>query len=167
MLRPAALSIAVLVALGSAGCGTMKLRQVQYLSVPSGTNTNYYRTRVYAKTVLGDAEFRSGWFPTGAVDSLFGDVSPEGSTAALKVREDIRGRIDAAYQRAIQDYLDAVQAGKSPAELTTFLDRIRAVRVTERCPRAPSRSSTTRRRASWRSIPARSWSSSSPRTPTR
>src|SRR5262245_55042014 len=111
------------------GCGTMKLRETQYLAVKSGSNTNYYRIRVYAKTVLGESDFRSGWFPAAAVDALSGDVSAAGATAALKTEDDIRQGIDTALKEALTQYLNAAKdPSSSPETLTKRLTALKAVR---------------------------------------
>lgn len=114
------------------GCttGPMHIKQTHYLAVPSGENTNYYRVRVSADTYLGDAEFRSGWFPSDAVDSLFGDVSSEGSTRALKVREDIRAEIDRAILATTKAYLvEAAKPDADPERLRQLLETRKRVRA--------------------------------------
>ena len=71
----------------------MDVREVHYYAVPNGQNTNYYRLKVRAQTKLGDAEYRSGWFPGHAVDSLFGDVTQAGRTKALEARSKLEDDI--------------------------------------------------------------------------
>ena len=124
--------LALLPVLGGCQRGPMKIRQVQYLAVPSGDNTNYYRIRVSANTYLGKSEFRSGWFPADAVDALFGDVSEPGSTDALKVRQDIKKAIDAKLLAATNAYLEvAVDPDAPPEKLAKRLAALRAVRTVE------------------------------------
>jgi hypothetical protein len=84
----------------SCSTGSMEVKEMHYYAVPGDYNTNYFRLRVNAETQLGDAEYRSGFFPANAVDSLFGDVSSEGGAQALETRRTL--------EKQIQDSLVAV-----------------------------------------------------------
>ena len=101
----------------------MKIEQApRYLAVHGKNNTNYYRITVEGKASLGNAEFRSGWYPADAVNSLFGDISKEGSIEVLKAREDIKAAINEHYLAAIKAYLAAAQnPNTSESELEKLL----------------------------------------------
>ena len=73
--------------------GPMRLHEVHYYAVPDGTHTNYYRLKVFACTSLGDAQYRSGWFPANAVDSLFGGVTADDNASAYEARRGIEKQI--------------------------------------------------------------------------
>ncbi len=78
----------------SCSLGKMTVQELHYFAVPNGANTNYYRLKVEAKTKLGKAEYRSGWFPTRSLDMLFGDVSSAGGVKALEVRNKLQEQIN-------------------------------------------------------------------------
>jgi hypothetical protein len=79
--------------LGGCSLGPLKVRETHYLAVTNGKETNYYRLRVEATTLLGVAGFRSGWYPARAVDRLFGDVSSDTSPAELQAQTDLELQI--------------------------------------------------------------------------
>ncbi len=94
----------------SCSLGQMDVRETHYYAVPGENNTNYYRLNVTAKTILGDAEYRSGYFPANAVDNLFGDVSAEGGAKALEAKRELEKQIrdslvqvNAEYQAKARD----------------------------------------------------------------
>jgi hypothetical protein len=122
-----AATLCVIVLTGS-GCslGRTKVSEVHYYAIPNGENTNYYRLRVEANTQLGNAEYRSGWFPTRAVDSLFGDVTSDGGIAALAVRTTLEN----AYSQKVQDTTTAwlEEAGKPNPDAGLLADLFRARR---------------------------------------
>ena len=94
----------------SCSLGQMDIRETHYYAVPGEQNTNYFRLNVKAKTILGDAEYRSGYFPSTAVDNLFGDVSAEGGAEALEAKRILEAQIrdsliqvNAKYQEKARD----------------------------------------------------------------
>src|SRR5436190_10921490 len=91
------------------GCstGNMKVNEVHYFKVGYGDHANFYRLTVDADTTLGIAEFRSGWFPSRSVDSLFGDVSSDGGVSALRFRTDMEGLMETNVLKTTKAYLDA------------------------------------------------------------
>ena len=103
-------SLSILAFCVSCSLGQMEVRETHYYAVPGEHNTNYYRLNVKAKTILGDAEYRSGFFPSNAVDNLFGDVSAEGGAEALEARRllerqirDSLIQVNAKYQERARD----------------------------------------------------------------
>jgi hypothetical protein len=111
----------------------MKIRERYYLGASNGDERVYYRITIKACTDMGDAEFRQGWFPSVAVDALFGDVSEEGSAEALTVREELRRQIDQKLIKARKAYLDlAIQPDAKPEDLKKQLLAIRNVRLAAR-----------------------------------
>jgi len=116
-----------------AGCslGSTRLEETHFLAVPSDENINYFRIRVIGKTDLGDAGFRSGWFPATAIDSLWGDASSTGASAARKVEEDIKTKINEKILATKQGYLEAAADPKAdPAVIQGWLAAERRVRAT-------------------------------------
>jgi len=105
--------------------GPMKVREEHYFAVPNGSNTNYYRLRVTADTEVGVSEYRSGWFPASAVDSLFGDVSAEGTAEAYASRR----KLQEGLQKGIETKSDAwlKEAANPDADLAE-LQRLMAAR---------------------------------------
>ena len=83
------------------------------------------RVTVSANTVLSEAEFRQGWFPANAVDALFGDVSQKSGADAARVRNDIRGEIDAALTRAYKAFLAEVT--KDEPDHDVVRERLKAI----------------------------------------
>ena len=77
----------------SCSTGRMKIEEQRYYAIRRGDNTNYYRLKVCAETFLGDSEYRSGWFSSHAVDSLFGDVTSQGGAKAMEARRAIEKQI--------------------------------------------------------------------------
>lgn len=115
-------------ALAAGGCGTMELKGTEYFAVPSGDNTNYYRMRVWARTQLGKADYRSGWYPADAVDALFGDVSAEGAVNALAARRDIENAISASVESTTRAWLDeAAKPAPDPEHLAGLMEARRRV----------------------------------------
>ena len=87
------------------GCGTMKVKETYYYAVEDETNTNIYRLQIQAKTVLGDAKFREGFFPANAVDRAFGAVSDSSGNADLQFQETLKAQIREATLHTTQNYL--------------------------------------------------------------
>ena len=114
------------------GCGTTILKQRYYLAVPSGENTNYFRIDVKARTVQGVTEYRSGWFPADAVDSLYGVVDEKGSES-LKTRQELQKAINQGLRETMAAYI--AEAKKENADLAK-LERLLQAR--KRITAAPS-----------------------------
>jgi hypothetical protein len=124
---------AALLALNLDACslGRTRIDQTYFLAVPSDTNVNYFRVRVHGESVLGVTDFRSGWFPADAVDSLYGDASQKGATEAFRLKEQLKERYDAAILKATDGYLNAAADPKtSQAVLQSWLLAERHVRAT-------------------------------------
>jgi predicted component of type VI protein secretion system len=104
-------SLVSAILVSTVGCSTvpMEVKETRYFMVTNGENTNYYRLHVFADTRLGVSEYRSGWFPADAVDSVFGDVSETGSTAALSDRREIEALVRAAIKETYQNWLEAAK----------------------------------------------------------
>jgi hypothetical protein len=128
--RSRTLAIAVLaLVLGACSNARTRVDQTYFLAVPSETNINYFRVRVHALAHLGVTEFRSGWFPAEAVDSLYGDISNKSPTDAFLVKKQLREKYDAAILKATGGYLDAASDLKTPsAVLQAWLLAERRVR---------------------------------------
>lgn len=111
------------------GCssGPMEVRETHYYAVPNQdhTNINYYRLQVKADTRLGDAEYRSGWFPTRAVDNVFGDVSMENGVKILETRTALEGLINEKILSTTKNWLDAAENPDSPDEKLDSLSKAR------------------------------------------
>jgi hypothetical protein len=123
----ACLAAAAVLAGGCSG-GLTQVREVHYYAVPSERNTNYYRLRVHADTALGETEYRSGWFPTRAVDNLFGEVTSEGGVEALKTRT----ALEEAYNKAVEDTTTAwltaaADPTASPGDLEALMNARRRI----------------------------------------
>jgi hypothetical protein len=128
-IRTLAVTVLAL-ALGACSQGRTRIDQTYFLAVPSDTNINYFRVRVHALTYLGVADFRSGWFPAEAVDTLYGDVSNKGATEAFQLKKQLREKYDAAILKATGGYLDAASDLKTPsAVLQAWLLAERRVRA--------------------------------------
>jgi hypothetical protein len=93
------------------------MKQTYYLAVPSDKNINFFRVRVEADVKLGEASFKSGWFPAAAVDNLYGDTSQQGAVEAFRVQEQLKGKYDAAILKTTEGYLNAAQDPTSSADL--------------------------------------------------
>lgn len=92
-------------ALAACSSGPMTVQETYFLRASNGLDTAYLRVKVTAKTRLGDAEFRQGWFPDYAVDELFGDLSEESQGEALLTRNKLRKRINDKIVKAYDNYL--------------------------------------------------------------
>jgi len=102
------------------GCTTapLKVHEVHYYRVATGTNVNYFRLTVDADSRLGVAEYRSGWFPARSVDSVFGDASQSGGEQALRMRTELEKQIDAHIMLTTTNWLNAAAATNvTPEEL--------------------------------------------------
>ena len=71
----------------------MKVKETYYYAVEDETNTNVYRLHIQAKSVLGDAKFREGFFPAHAVDRAFGTISDNSGNADLQFQETLKAQI--------------------------------------------------------------------------
>jgi hypothetical protein len=114
------------------GCtlGPLEVSERYYLAATNGRETAYFRVRVDANTFLSKSEFRQGWFPSRAVDALFGDVSDEGGGKALTVQEKLKEQIDDAIIAAREAYLSGVKDDISEDKLNRRFENINRVRLT-------------------------------------
>lgn len=112
------------------GCssGPMEVRETHYYAVPNqdNTNINYYRLQIKADTRLGDAEYRSGWFPTRAVDNVFGDVSMANGVKILETRTTLEGFINEKILSTTKNWLDAAE---DPDSTEAKLDSLSEARM--------------------------------------
>jgi hypothetical protein len=121
---------AILLALSLTACslGRMELREVHYYAVPDGKNTNYFRLKVYGDTVLGNAQYRSGWFPAKAVDSLFGDVTADDNASAYETRRALETQIREKVLATYKAWLDeASKPDPDKAKLAGLMEARRLV----------------------------------------
>jgi hypothetical protein len=124
------------------GCsnGAMSLKEVHYFFVDSRDHPhrNYYRMRIQADTVLGVADYRGGWFPSRNVDMLFGDVSLQGSTDALRTRDSIEQAVNSAVLKTTTNWLnEASSDAPSQQKLSKLRDARRLVTAYSTSPGAP------------------------------
>lgn len=117
-------------ALGGCSLGMTKIDHSHYLAVPSEKNVNYFRIRVTGRTKLGKTSYRSGWYPAAAVDSLYGDASQSGASAAYKLEEDLKSKINDKILATADGYLNAAADPKAdPGLLEAWLAAQRRVRA--------------------------------------
>jgi hypothetical protein len=108
----------------------MRIQETHYYAISNGSNTNYYRLQVLAVTVLGESDYRSGWFPESAVDALFGDVTAEGGTEAARTRAELESVLNEKLKAAWTAWLEeAVKPNAEPAKLASLLAALRRVRA--------------------------------------
>ena len=109
------------------GCtsGPLKVHEVYFYKTSNGRDANYFRLTVKAKTQLGNAEYRSGWFPKRSVDSLFGEATDAGGNKANEFRESIVNLINTNVYQTTKRWLDAV-ATNAPAN---ELERLNQARI--------------------------------------
>ncbi len=105
-----------LLALMLTGCGTMKVKETYYYAVEDETNTNVYRLKIEAKSVLGDAKYREGFFPAHAVDRAFGAVNDNSGNADLQFQETLKAQIRDATLHTTQEYLNIAKNKESSDE---------------------------------------------------
>jgi len=110
------------------GCSTgrMAVREVHYHAVTNGEQTNFYRLRVEGKTRLGQAEYRSGYFPTDALDRLFGNVNASKAGEALGARQDIEKLVRDAVKQTTEAWL------KEARDPDASTERLRALQMARR-----------------------------------
>lgn len=131
LIRSLLLAFAVAGVGGGCTLGPLEVSERYYLAATNGRETAYFRVRVNAQTFLSKAEFRQGWFPSRAVDALFGDVSDEGGGKALTVREKLREQIDEAVVETSREYLLAARKpNTSREELMKLLETRNRVLLT-------------------------------------
>lgn len=124
-------AIVAIILLAGCSMGTTRVNQQYFLAVPSSTNVSYLRVRVEGESLLSVTDFRSGWFPADAVDSLYGDVSQNGATEAFRLKEQLKAKYDAAILKAQDGYLAAAADPKTdPAVLQSWILAERRVRAT-------------------------------------
>jgi hypothetical protein len=97
-------------------CGTMKIRETHYYAVEDENNTNVYRLKITAKSVLGEAKYQSGYFPASAVDRVFGDIKGSGGTGELQIHEALTTEIRNATLSTTQNYLQVASDPDSTDE---------------------------------------------------
>jgi len=110
----------VLICISATSCGTMKVDETHYYSIPSkdSDNVNIFRLHITGKTVLSDAKYKSGWYPTNAVDSLFGNVTSNGDTGDLQARQEIETLYRGAMVQATKSYMAvALDSASTHAEI--------------------------------------------------
>lgn len=129
------IQIIALVTLLCNGCvsfkpAQMNVKEVFYVAVASGESTNYFRVTIKANSILGVAAYESGWFPSSAVDRLYGSGG-ESDAKTLLNEQKIKGEFDKAYLDAYKNYLKAAKDTSSSdeeiANRLAALKRIRAV----------------------------------------
>lgn len=101
-------------------CGTMNIRETHYYAVEDENNTNVYRLKITAKSVLGEAKFQSGYFPVNAVDRVFGDIKGSGGTGELQIHEALTTEIRNATLSTTRHYL---QVASNPASSDEEIQR--------------------------------------------
>ena len=106
-------------------CGRMTVKETHYYAVENSDNTNVFRVKVKARTVLGKAKYQSGWYPTNAVDSLYGNVRASGGQADLQARQEIETLIRNATIQATKDYN---KVALNPASTEADIQRAMQVR---------------------------------------
>lgn len=127
---PATLLMLILPLSGCFSSGPMHVYERSYLAVPSGDNTNFFRTTIEGNTYLGDSNYDSGWFPANTVDKLYGGTSKSDSAQALKTEEDIRALMNEAILATTKGYLRAAQDPSSSEEsIVAWLTAQRRVRA--------------------------------------
>ncbi|MEO1510809.1 MAG: hypothetical protein AAFU70_01945 [Planctomycetota bacterium] len=104
---------AYLLLLGGCQAGKVKLRERYYLGATNGVDSVYYRVTITGKTLLSTMQFRQGWYPSYAVDQLFGDISDKGVVESLRTRDTIRDKIDEALLNAKAHYLKVAGSPKA------------------------------------------------------
>ena len=91
-----------------AGCtqGPLQISEQFILAAPNRDHkeTNYYRVKVSGKTELGVAEFRQGWYPSDALDALFGEVTQQDSGRVLLTRQKMEKQINETILQLRKDY---------------------------------------------------------------
>lgn len=128
MLRNVSLAFLVLITVSACSTGQMNIKESHYYAVKGKDNTNIFRLTINAATVLGESEYRSGWFPANAVDSVFGDVSSEGGAKALEARREIEAQLRKAIVDSTSSYLDAAKKmDTTPEHLNKLLEARRRV----------------------------------------
>ncbi len=100
----------------SCSLGGMSIQETHYYAVTNGNNTNYFRLQVNAQTIMGDAEYRSGWFPSRAVDNVFGDVSSENGARQLSAKSDIENIYLESVKKTTRNYLEKASDVETSAE---------------------------------------------------
>lgn len=95
--------------LTSCTLGVMDVEQKHYIAVPGPDETNYYRIRVNAHSIISDSKYKAGWFPASSVDAAFGDISKEGAVNAHLTKEKVRGLIDKAVVKTTRNFLEEAQ----------------------------------------------------------
>ena len=96
----------VLLMVNGCSLGPLRVEETHYYAVSNGTNTNSYRLDIRAASFLGDAGYRSGWFPAHAIDSLFGDTTAQGGLAALETRSKLEQQINYKLVSTNQAWLE-------------------------------------------------------------
>jgi hypothetical protein len=99
-----------------ASCGTMKVRETHYYAVEDENNTNVFRLKITATSVLGEAKYQSGYFPSSAVDRVFGDIKGAGGTEELQIHESLATEIRSATLKTTKRYLQIASNPKSTYE---------------------------------------------------
>lgn len=115
----------VVIFLFSCSSGKTRLDTVNYYSVSNGDNVNYYRIRIDNKSKLSKVKYKSGWYPTRAVDRLFGSVTSNEAIKYLEIQEIIRKQYD---KRIIEVNELWLKAAGNPATSTDSLKKIMKAR---------------------------------------
>lgn len=108
-----------LIVLCSCTSGKTLVDTVGYYAITSGDNTNYYRVRIESNSKLSKLNYKSGWYPTRAIDRLFGNVTSDEAVKTLEVQEILRAQYDKKIVELNQKWLDA--AGNPQTPLDTLL----------------------------------------------
>lgn len=99
----------ILLTLISCSSGKTTVDTISYYAVPSGDNINYYRVKIKGESKLSQLKYKSGWYPTEALDQLFGNISSDESQNALAVQDKLRNQYNEAIIDVNKSYLNAAK----------------------------------------------------------
>jgi hypothetical protein len=116
------LALAAALALGGCSLGRMEVDEVYYLKLTNGTDSAYTRVTVKGSTFLSDSKYRSGWFPSEAVDTVLGNVGDDTTGKTRAARDEMRDQLIDAMKQAHENFLAvALKPDASEAEIRQAL----------------------------------------------
>lgn len=123
-------TLMLFVFLSACSKGTLDTSEVYYLRVSGPEHNAYMKVVVKTNSVGNKVELRQGWYPSEAVDALFGDLSSQNSVKSNESRDKIRAQYSEALASTIEAYLEkAKDPNTTLKDLESYLKAISRVKL--------------------------------------
>jgi hypothetical protein len=94
----------------TSGCAEQRTGESKIYRVASadGKSANYYRVRIDSKSLMGETQYKTGFYPAYAVDAYLGQTTSMPLNAA-EAEDKLRAELVEAQKQALKNYFDAAK----------------------------------------------------------